>query len=93
MIITLQDRYPRTRYGTITGPSGSLISALASNQVAPAPVADQPTVQEYNPTYNPEYNPNQLPDDSCWSAECLDMPKPTGQRAYCPICQSGFHGR
>ena len=60
----------------------------ANHQVAP--VAEQPT--SYDPTYNPEYNPNQLPDDGCWTTQCLDMPQPTGKRAYCPQCQPGIDG-
>ena len=68
---------------------------MSENQVAPepTPVTVEPLGgEEYNPTYNPDYNPNQLPKDGCWSAECLDMPKKTNQRAYCPTCQWGIHG-
>lgn len=58
---------------------------MSENQVAPEPVTNEPQGHvEHNPTYNPE-NQNQ----GCWTAECMDLPKPTGQRTYCPQCQFG----
>ena len=89
-----QVKYPRIKqFPMLPVANNPWIPNPANNQVAPAPVAEQPTRQEYDPTYNPEYNPNQLPDDGCWTTQCLDMPQPTGLRVYCPQCQLGIDGR
>jgi len=53
---------------------------MSENQVAPEPVTDEPQGQEYTHV-----------DDGCWTAECMDLPKKTGQQAYCPQCQLGIH--